>query len=460
MNIQLSKKQKKLVEDVTSKDIPEIYVVGSTQSGKTYSISLATILYAQSLHKFNPKETFYGAIIGWSINSIKGNILDVMERFLNGMGLYRKYKGIGDYIVKWGSSDEKFIQLWNLKLYFFSFNNVLSFNNILGKPLIFEWIDESARIYSQSTLQDSFKELPGRQMSYANHPYLKTVHSFNVEGNENHPYKLDFLDAKPNAKHYSFFPYDNPKIDSPEAIRKVLEMFPKGSALQKQKVFNEWVIAGGRVFPELNVIDNLSEYMFREIGIGIDYGSTNPTTFVPIALAQHKATKQWKLIRLQTYYHDPKKEEDTPTTEYYSKQLRLYLVWLKSIYGHIPITTAVLDSEATHFHNRLLVDNIKHDLATKGAGSVNEGVEHLQSLVYKEYFLIYKHKTIKEMSPNGTPIYAERDESLTEYESYQYDKIKSLKTGQNCFKKEFDHSIDATRYLLADWVEQGKCPQV
>ena len=460
MNQVLSKKQQSLIKDITSKNLTEIYVLGSTQSGKTYSISLGTILYAQELHKHNKKEVFYGAIIGWSISNIKGNILDVIERFLNGMGLSRVKNGIGDYVVKWGSSDEKFIQLWNLKLYFFSFNNVLSFNNILGKPLIFIWVDESARIYTQNNLQESFNELPGRQMSYADHPYLKTIHSFNVEGNENHPYKLDYIDAKPNAKHYSFFPYDNPKINTKQAIKKVLELFPKGSALQKQKIFNEWVIAGGRVFPTLNITENLQEYVFREIGIGIDYGSTNPTTFVPIALAQHKQTRKWKLIRLQTYYHDPKKMGTTPTTEYFSKQLRLFLVWLKSIYGHIPITSIVIDSEATHFHNRLEVDNIRHSLAKKGAGSVSEGVEHLQSLIYKDYFYIYKHKTIKEMSASGQPVYDVRDEGQLEFESYQYDKIRSLSTGTNCYKKEFDHSIDATRYLLRDWVDQNKCPQI
>ena len=33
-------------------------------------------------------------------------------------------------------------------------------------------------------------------MSYANNPYIKTIHSFNVEGGENHDYKLDYLDKK------------------------------------------------------------------------------------------------------------------------------------------------------------------------------------------------------------------------------------------------------------------------
>lgn len=120
------------------------------------------------------------------------------------MGYKKREKGKGDYTLKWSSQEEKYLKLWNIKLYFFGFNNVLAFNKILGKPLIFIWIDESARIYSQKQLQLPFNEFPGRQISFAKHPYLKTIHSFNVEGSENHDYKRDYIDAKPDAKHYTF----------------------------------------------------------------------------------------------------------------------------------------------------------------------------------------------------------------------------------------------------------------
>ena len=45
-------------------------------------------------------------------------------------------------------------------------------------------------------------------------------------------------------------------------------------------------------------------------------------------------------------------------------------------------------------------------------------------------------------------------------DSYQYDKIKSEKEGTNCYKKELDHSIDATRYVLALMEEYGLAPVV
>lgn len=72
------------------------------------------------------------------------------------------------------------------------------------------------------------------------------------------------------------------------------------------------------------------------------------------------------MIRLGVYFHNPKEMGDTPTTEFYSKQMRLFMVYLKQKYPHIPITTNVIDSEASHFHNRLEVDNIQHTLSKKG----------------------------------------------------------------------------------------------
>lgn len=459
LQLTLSKKQLQLKNDIVSQDVNAIYVLGSTQSGKTYDICLGVIEYCKELHKYDPKKQYNGAIVGWSIDTVKGNIADVIENFLTDMGYKKREKGKGDYTLKWSSQEEKYLKLWNVKLYFFGFNNVLAFNKILGKPLIFIWIDESARIYSQKQLQLPFNEFPGRQISFAKHPYLKTIHSFNVEGSENHDYKRDYIDAKPDAKHYTFFPFDNPVLDTKDKMDAVVNMFPPGS-LRQQKIFNKWCVAEGKVFNSLNILDNLDNIQIREIGIGGDYGSVNPTTFVPVALGYHNLKKKWILIRLQCYFHDPKIMGDTPTTEFYSFQLRCFMLYLKQTYPHIPITTNVIDSEATHFCNRLDADNIPYTKAPKGAGSVDEGVQHLQSLIYKEYFYILDVPSIKIFHNDGSYELSGKDDSKLEFESYQYDTVKAIKEGTNCYKKENDHSIDATRYLIAEWKDTGRCPVV
>ena len=451
--MKISKKQNKLRTDIISRDVPEIYVLGSTQSGKTFIIAEALIEYAQELYEYDKEKQYYGAIVGWTIETLKGNIVEVLEQHLHSFGLVNKK----NYELKW-NNDDKSLSIYNLKIFFFGFNNVKSFNKILGKPLIFIWCDESARIYTVKELQASFDEFPGRQMSFAGHPYLKTIHSFNVEGSSRHPYKETYIDNKPYAKHYTFFPYDNPLLDTPEKIRQVVNMFPPG-ALRQQKVFNEWVIAEGKVFSNLNIIKDIP-YSIREIYIGIDYGSVNPTTFVPIALCHDRTENKWKLVRLECYYHNPKEESDTPTTEYYSFQLRMFMIYLKSVYPMIPIRNIVIDSEASHFDNRLIVDKIQHELARKGAGSVNSGVEYLQSLFYKDYLEILDKPSITHFYENGQYEESGKDESLIEFESYQYDRIKSETTGTNVYKKDLDHSIDATRYVLDYMKDIGVAPVV
>ena len=344
-----------------------------------------------------------------------------------------------------------------MKFLFFGFNTYLSFNKILGKPLIFLWIDEAARIYSSSNLRDSFDEFPGRQMSFVGHPYYKRIDSFNVEGNENHPYKLKYIDNR-DSKKYIFYPYDNPVLDTEEKIKLAVKSFT--GTLREQKVFNKWVVAEGRVFNDINKIDSLDGLIIREIGIGIDYGSVNPTTFVPIALALHQQTNKWVIVRLECYYHDSKREQDNPTTEYYSLQLRMFLMYLKDKYPNIPITEIVIDSEASHFDNRLIVDGIDHRISKKGAGSVDSGVQYLQSLFYKKYLYVYDKPSIRYFLPDGHYEEDTIDRSTLELESYQYDKNRSEATGLNCYKKELDHSIDAIRYIIEEFKETGRAPVV
>lgn len=450
--MEISKKQNQLRNDIIAKNKPEIYVLGSTQSGKTFIIAEALIEYAEALYNYDPDKQYYGAIVGWTIETLNGNIVEVLKQHLEGFG----FKNKRHYDLKW-NNDDKSLSIYNIKIFFFGFNNVKSFNKILGKPLILEWIDESARIYTNKELQASFDEFPGRQMSFAGHPYLKTIHSFNVEGSDRHPYKMTYIDNKPHAIHHTFFPFDNPLLNTEEKIRQVVNMFPPGS-LREQKVFNKWVVAEGKVFTEIKVIHDISNYMIREIGIGIDYGSVNPTTFVPIALALDKIENKWKVVRLPVYYHVAK--DDTPTTEYYSMQLRMFMIYLKEQYPNIPITLLVLDSEASHFDNRLTVDNIPHETSRKGPGSVNEGVEYMQSLFHKGYLEVLEGCSITNFYEDGRYEESGKDESLIELESYQYDRIKSETTGTNVYKKDQDHSIDATRYILARMKELGKAPVV
>lgn len=462
----LSKKQIQLFNDIISPNVPNLSVLGSTQSGKTYDICGALIQYAKNLNEYEkeqrknedyiPRE-YNGAIIGWTTDTIKSNIVD---NLLNILEKEYHFKNGKEFELKYGMQD-KYLKIYNVKFHFFGFNNKLSFNKILGKPLIFVWCDESARIYTQGQLRDSYDELVGRMMSYSGHPYYKRIDSFNVEGSQSHPYKKEYIDNR-NWKQYVFYPYDNPVLDTEEKIRAAVQAFPKG-ALRKQKVFCKWVVAEGKVFndiPKMTYEELKEDYIIREIGIGCDYGSVNPTTFCAIALAHNIKTIEWKLVMIDKYYHDPRQEGDTPTTEFYSGQLKMFIEYLHNKYKGIPVNTLVIDSEASHFDNRLDVDGIRHELAKKNNMTVDKAVQLMQSLFYKDILRVIESDHIRYFTPDGTPVFGGHDIGLEELESYHYDKLRSEREGINCYVKDFDHYVDGIRYIIMEYSLTGRCPVV
>lgn len=461
----LSKKQIALRNDIISPNIPNISVLGSTQSGKTYDICGALIQYADNLNQYEKEQRknpnyvprdYNGAIIGWTTDTVKSNIVDNLINILEKEYHFTNGK---QFILRYGMQ-EKYLEIYGVKFYFFGFNNKLSFNKILGKPLIFVWVDEAARIYTQGQLRESFDEIPGRQMSYSGHPYYKRIDSYNVEGSQSHPYKKEYIDSR-DWKQYIFFPYDNPVLDTEEKIKQAVQTFPKGT-LRDQKVFNKWVVGSGRVFTNIPTISEeefKEQYIIREIGIGCDYGSVNATTFCGIALAQNTFNRRWELVLIDTYYHDPKEEQDTPTTEYYSEQLKQYISYLQKKYVGIKVNTLVIDSEAAHFDNRLTVDGIRHELAKKNTMTVDKSVQLMQSLFYKELLRVMVKPTIRYFQ-GDIPVYAGHDVRLEELESYHYDKLRSEKEGINCYVKEFDHSVDGCRYIIMEYSLTGRAPIV
>ena len=86
-----SKKQISLYNDIISPNVPGISVLGSTQSGKTHIICAALVEYARQLNKYEMEQRekedylprdYNGAIIGWTTDTIKGNIVDNIAKIL------------------------------------------------------------------------------------------------------------------------------------------------------------------------------------------------------------------------------------------------------------------------------------------------------------------------------------------------------------------------------------------
>ena len=91
--------------------------------------------------------------------------------------------------------------------------------------------------------------------------------------------------------------------------------------------------------------------------------------------------------------------------------------------------------------------------------SVDESVQYMQSLFYKEFLQIIEMPHIRYFI-NGNPIYGGHDIGLEELESYHYDKLRSEREGINAYVKEFDHYVDACRYCIMEFKLTGRAPVI
>ena len=112
-----SYKQAMLWNDIISPNKPEIYVLGSTQSGKTFVITKAIMEYAEKLWQYDPYKQYYGAIVGWTIETLKGNIMEVLEQSLK---KFPRNKNKKSFNLVW-NNDDKSLTMWNLKIFFFGY---------------------------------------------------------------------------------------------------------------------------------------------------------------------------------------------------------------------------------------------------------------------------------------------------------------------------------------------------
>ena len=135
------------------------------------------------------------------------------------------------------------------------------------------------------------------------------------------------------------------------------------------------------------------------------------------------------------------------------------MLYLQKKYVGIKVNTLVIDSEASHFSNRLEVDGIRHELAKKNNMTVDKSVQLMQSLFEKEVLRKIELPTIKYFI-NDKPVYAGHDIGLEELESYHYDKLKSEREGINAYVKDFDHYVDGSRYIIMEYSLTGRCPIV
>lgn len=232
-----------------------------------------------------------------------------------------------------------------------------------------------------------------------------------------------------NLNRFSFTLDDNPYLDADyldDLKRKYVGLF------YKRYIRGEWVLAEGAVFdmfdPEpggRHVVDDLPR-MLRWLGLGIDYGTTNPFHAGLLSLADDR-----RLYVPADWRYDGRRKRRQLTDAEYSQRLRGWLASVRhphtGIVGVRPEWT-VVDPSAASFVRQLYLDGVTSVAANN---AVLDGIRTLSSLFALDLLKI--HSSCVDL--------------IDEVAGYAWDD-KAQEKGIDQPLKINDHGPDQLRYVV------------
>lgn len=239
---------------------------------------------------------------------------------------------------------------------------------------------------------------------------------------------LDRLDKLPDWRAWLFLIDDNPALheDQKAAIRR-----ENVGLYYRRNVLGEWVAAEGAIFPQWDPARHIVPWsdlpgMQRLLGVGVDYGTTNPSAGLMLGLGVDQ-----RLYMVDEWRYDPAISQVRLTDAELSASFREWL-WK----GHTPEVTELqpewiaVDPAAASFKVQLFNDQVRG--LTDAENDVAYGIRTLSTLLGTEQLLV---------SDRCTGL-------ATEIPGYSWDD-KATEKGLDKPLKTADHSIDASRYAVA-----------
>lgn len=256
-------------------------------------------------------------------------------------------------------------------------------------------------------------------------------------GSFNHWLRVQYiLDAEAkNMIVFSFTMDDNPSL-SPQYMADMKASFV--GIFFDRFILGKWTNAEGAIFdmwdPKKHLIgwDQLPT-MWKLIGVGIDYGTTNPTAAVILGIALHiddYGKPHPKLYLVDEWRYESIAERQKLTDAELSRRLR---EWLAE--PHLPPNQprltpdyTILDPSAASFRVQLQQDGI---VSTQANNDVLYGI-----------------RTVSSLLSAGSLIVTDRCTGwLKEVTEYVWDE-KASEKGEDKPVKANDHSADAVRYVV------------
>lgn len=229
----------------------------------------------------------------------------------------------------------------------------------------------------------------------------------------------DFLTNNPDVLFWKFRLEDNPQLSQDD--RQYLERQYKG-LWHKRFIEGLWVQAEGAIYDffeqEIHTIPwapGTADYYV----VGIDYGTTNPCSFVLIGISKRTFPRMWVE---KEYYYSSKVHNRQKTDSEYADNLITFIQGFHVRYIY-------MDPSAVSFRVEMQKRGIGNIVEARN--EVLDGIRFVSKL----------------MHDGALKVCRSCFNLIREFQSYVWD-TKSLKTGVDKPLKENDHALDALRYAL------------
>lgn len=234
-----------------------------------------------------------------------------------------------------------------------------------------------------------------------------------------HWLKVDFLTDNSDVKSWQFRLDDNPQLSLDD--KQYLRRQYRGLWYQRF-IEGLWVQAEGSIydfFDEKVHILNPQYFNATHYIVGVDYGTTNPCSFVLVGVNEYSYPNYWVE---EEYYYDSKIHQRQKTDAEYAED------FLKFIKGK-PIKGVYIDPAAASFKAELQRSGVQNLYDAKN--EVIDGIRFVSTL----------------LNAGSLKIVRNCKNLIKEFQSYVWDAKAAIR-GEEKPLKQNDHALDALRYAL------------
>ncbi|MGI6878819.1 PBSX family phage terminase large subunit [Microbacterium sp. gxy059] len=390
---------------------------GSIRAGKTYVSVLAFLLHVSQLEGELDGQL---VIVGKNLGSIYRNFFQTIS---SSAGL-RAFRGAVKY-----RQNAPTAHIFGREVQVIGINDARAESKIRGMTILAVYVDEATVIE-----ETAFKQVLNR-MSLESSKMFATTNPDSPA----HWLKVDFIDQMrrlPDWRRFHFLMDDNPSLS--ESVKARLRSQYVGLWYRRQ-ILGEWVSADGAIYGMWDPSRHVKPWgatpsMHRLLGVGIDFGTNNPSTGLLLGISKEKQpTGKYgsRLWLIDEWRHDARGKKAAMLSP--SQQAGLFRDWLYR--DHLPYESAlrpefiIVDPAASHFQKEL---NLLDIPTAGGLNNVSYGISTVASLLSEEQLVVTDH----------CPGF------ITEAPGYSWDSKAALQ-GQDMPVKVNDHSLDGGRYVVA-----------